>query len=401
MRLPLPDLPDDWSFQKLRRVVQPSRRITYGIVQAGPHIEGGVPYIRPVDMTDEGGTSLEQLRRTTAAIAAAYRRSEVTTGDLVVTIGPSYGKVMTVPPSLDGANLTQGTARVAVNPAGADSRFIFWCLRSGLVSGQWDASVGGATFRALNLGPLGETSIPIGPVEAQTRIADFLDRKTAAIDALIAKKERLIELLEEKRQALITQAVTKGLDPNVPMKDSGIEWLGEIPAHWHVEQLRRVVSRFIDYRGRTPTKTDDGVPLITAGAARAGRIDHQRSPEFIDSRDYAEWMRRGLPEVDDLVLTTEAPLGEVGLVEDTHVAFAQRVILMKLDTRIMLPGFLRLYYLSEAGKSELVSRASGSTASGIRADRLRDSKVLVAPLGEQDAIAAQVAPALAARAPNR
>lgn len=79
--------------------------------------------------------------------------------------------------------------------------------------------------------------VPAPPIGTQRAIADFLDRKTAAIDALIQKKEKLIELLEEKRAALINQAVTKGLDPNVPMKDSGIPWLGEIPAHWEVTRL--------------------------------------------------------------------------------------------------------------------------------------------------------------------
>ena len=73
---------------------------------------------------------------------------------------------------------------------------------------------------------------PLPPEPEQRAIAAFLDRETAKIDALVAKKERLIELLQEKRTALITRAVTRGLDPNVPMKDSGIEWLGEIPAHW-------------------------------------------------------------------------------------------------------------------------------------------------------------------------
>ena len=73
--------------------------------------------------------------------------------------------------------------------------------------------------------------------EEQTAIATFLDRETARIDALIAKKQRLIELLQEKRSALISQVVTKGLDPGVPMKDSGVEWMGEIPAHWEVKRL--------------------------------------------------------------------------------------------------------------------------------------------------------------------
>ncbi|MEW6230494.1 MAG: restriction endonuclease subunit S, partial [Bacillota bacterium] len=93
------------------------------------------------------------------------------------------------------------------------------------------------------------------PLPEQRAIAAFLDRETTNIDALVAKKERLIELLQEKRTALITRAVTKGLDPNVPMKDSGVEWLGEIPAHWEVRRLKHVVH-FIG--GGTPAKDDVG-----------------------------------------------------------------------------------------------------------------------------------------------
>jgi type I restriction enzyme S subunit len=74
--------------------------------------------------------------------------------------------------------------------------------------------------------------VPVPPFHEQPLIATFLDRETAKIDALIAEQQRLIELLQEKRQAVISQAVTKGLNPDAPMKDSGVEWLGEVPAHW-------------------------------------------------------------------------------------------------------------------------------------------------------------------------
>ncbi len=84
---------------------------------------------------------------------------------------------------------------------------------------------------------------PIAPIEEQHAIADFLDRETAKIDALVARKERLIELLQEKRAALITRAVTRGLDPDIPMKDSGVEWLGKIPAHWELTPLKHLLRR--------------------------------------------------------------------------------------------------------------------------------------------------------------
>jgi restriction endonuclease S subunit len=84
--------------------------------------------------------------------------------------------------------------------------------------------------------------VPVPPLNVQRAIADYLDRETARIDALIAAKERLLALLAEKRRALITRAVTRGLDPNAPMKDSGIPWLGEIPAHWTATRIKHVVT---------------------------------------------------------------------------------------------------------------------------------------------------------------
>ena len=104
--------------------------------------------------------------------------------------------------------------------------------------------------------------------DEQRAIAAFLDRETAKIDALVARKERLIELLQEKRTALITRAVTRGLDPNVPMKDSGVEWLGEIPAHWEVKKLHHLLDsrKPLSYGILLPgPRLDDGVPYIGAG----------------------------------------------------------------------------------------------------------------------------------------
>jgi len=89
---------------------------------------------------------------------------------------------------------------------------------------------------------LGSIRVPLAPGSEQRAIVGFLDRETARIDGLVTKKERLIELLQEQRTALITRAVTKGLDPNAPMKDSGVEWLGEIPAHWEVRRLRATLT---------------------------------------------------------------------------------------------------------------------------------------------------------------
>ncbi len=104
---------------------------------------------------------------------------------------------------------------------------------------------------------------PLPSLPEQRAIAAFLDRETAKIDTLVKKNEQLIELLHEKRTALITRAVVKGLDPNVPMKDSGVEWLGEIPAHWKVTRLRYGCSLLRDGTHQPPSRVVDGYPLLS------------------------------------------------------------------------------------------------------------------------------------------
>lgn len=208
----LGSLPEHWGATKLKRLVDPARPITYGIVQAGPEFPDGVPYVRPADMLEENGVaSIADLPHTSPEIAATYRRSTIIPGDLVCSIGPSFGKVMVTPEALSGANLTQGTARVAVGDR-QNPRYVFWVLRSNVSVAQWESSVGGATFRALNLGPLAETIVPEPPLAEQSAIAAFLDRETAKIDALIAEQQRAIELLHERRTALISAAVTGQID---------------------------------------------------------------------------------------------------------------------------------------------------------------------------------------------
>ncbi|OFR88747.1 hypothetical protein HMPREF2863_10565 [Micrococcus sp. HMSC067E09] len=194
---------------QLRHLVVRERPMTYGILQAGEHDDGGVPYIGPADISRVGGTpALQDLRRTTVEIAAQYQRSTLRPGDLVASIGPAYGHVMEVSEELDGANLTQDTVRLALDPDRAERRYLMWVLQGAASRDFWNFEITGATFRRLNLGTLARTPVPLPSLNEQREIADHLDRETAKIDALIAKAERFIELAQERRAALITAAVT-------------------------------------------------------------------------------------------------------------------------------------------------------------------------------------------------
>ena len=229
--------------------------------------------------------------------------------------------------------------------------------------------------------------LALPPLAEQTAIAEFLDRETAKIDGLVAEQRRLMELLKEKRQAVISHAVTKGLNPHAPMKPSGIEWLGDVPVGWEILPLRRVVNKFVDYRGKTPSQTDAGIPLVTATAVRNNKIDHSRSPAYISQETYDEWMVRGFPEVGDVVFTTEgATFGETGQIVDASIALAQRLILFKVNSCKILNDYLFYHFLSDFGRFEQWRNTTGSTVFGIRADKLKALKTVVPPLNVQKAI---------------
>jgi len=129
--------------------------------------------------------------------------------------------------------------------------------------------------QALRFSNFCQVDIPVIPPNEQLSIAAFLDHETAKIDALIAEQQRLIELLQEKRQAVISHAVTKGLNPHAPMKDSGVEWLGEVPEHWEVCRIKNVGKSVIGltYSPSDVTEAESGIPVLRASNIQDGRLD--------------------------------------------------------------------------------------------------------------------------------
>ncbi|EPZ9155732.1 restriction endonuclease subunit S [Enterobacter hormaechei] len=155
-------------------------------------------------------------------------------------------------------------------------------------------------------------------------------------------------------------------------------------SEWVVKNLDEVVEYFIDYRGKTPVKTGSGIPLITAKIVKDGCL--QTPTEFISVEDYPLWMTRGYPEVNDVVLTTEAPLGEVALIKNKNVALAQRIITLRGYKNILDNKFLKYWLQSEQGQYELESRASGTTVFGIKSSILKKIPISLPPYNEQVAI---------------
>ena len=146
---------------------------------------------------------------------------------------------------------------------------------------------------------------------------------------------------------------------------------------WKEYKLIDVLDKLIDYRGKTPKKTTSGVPLITAKIIKNGRIE--KPTEFISVDDYDSWMVRGFPKVGDVVLTTEAPLGEVAQLDDKNIALAQRVVTLRGKTGVLDNTYLKYYFMSNVGQQRIKARETGTTVTGIKQSELREVIVDVPP----------------------
>ena len=226
---------------------------------------------------------------------------------------------------------------------------------------------------------------PLPPSSEQHVISSFLDRETAKIDALVAKKERLIELLQEKRGALITRAVTKGLYPDVPMKDSGVEWLGKIPAHWEAIALRRRWE-IIDCKHVTVPFVDQGIPLASVQETQSFELDLSNA-KYTTHEWYAMLIEgKRSPRRGDLVYCRNVSVGSAALVTtDERFAMGQDVCTIRSVWENQ--RWLNYYLCSNAMLNQLTTILVGSTFNRINVSEIRELITPVPPRQQQDEIA--------------
>lgn len=223
---------------------------------------------------------------------------------------------------------------------------------------------------------------PVPTPDEQHKIATFLDYETGRIDKLIEKQQKLIELLKEKSQAVISHAVTKGLTPDVPMKDSGVEWLGKVPKHWVISRLK-YEAKIVDCKNRTPEYFDDGSYLVV----RTTNVKNQNllldGALYTNDENFKIWTQRGIPPVGSILFTREAPTGEVCLVpEYPALCMGQRMMnFIPHDSKYTV--FLFDYLTSDCLNRYIESEASGSTVTHLRVEQVYNIPVVIPPYDEQ------------------
>jgi type I restriction enzyme S subunit len=386
----LGDVPSHWSSSRVRFAVRlnPSKSEI-----AHRDRDEDVSFV-PMDAVGEGGSLRLDQMRPIGEVETGY--TYFRDGDVVVAkITPCFenGKGAIMRGLIGGVGF--GTTELIVaRPTGQTSAaYIYWLFNS-------------ASFRKLGEGSMygagGQKRVPddfvrdfpvaLPPPAEQAAISAFLDRETGKIDALVEEQRRLIELLKEKRQAVISHAVTKGLDPTVPMKVSGVEWLGEVPAHWQVAPIRKVAKL---ESGHTPSRSrpewwqDCTIPwfsLADVWQIREAKRDYVfETKEMVSELGLANSSARLLP-ANTVMLSRTASVGfsaVMGVPMATTQDFANWVCGSRLKPEFLLQ-------VLRAMSGEFRRLMMGSTHNTIYMPDIQSLTMVLPPLDEQEAIVQHV-----------
>ncbi|MES3630283.1 MAG: restriction endonuclease subunit S [Longimonas sp.] len=355
----LGEVPEHWSLRKLKYAVTLTKedaeerhedfQIALENIESwtGQFIETDSDYRGSGDAFEKGDILFNKLRPYLAKVYHAKRA------------GTPVGELLVLRPETDVL-----------------SRFLFYRLLSAEFIDVVDGSTYGAKMPRASWDFIGDLSIPIPPLPEQRTIAAYLDRKTEQIDTLIAKKQRLIDLLQEQRTAIINRAVTQGLDPNVPMQDSGIEWLGKVPAHWEILAFKYCADIAT---GQVDPQKYEEMTLIAPNHIESG-TGKLRSLETVEEQG-ATSGKYLFDRADVLYSKIRPELRKVCMAPCDGLCSADMYPITPRDG--MLPEFLMHVLLSESFSQFAVLASERVAMPKVNRDALNDFIVVRPPVDEQ------------------
>ena len=266
---------------------------------------------------------------------------------------------------------------------------LYLILNKGVIS-LIDGSTFGAKMPRVNWEFMANIPIPLPPLLEQQAIAAFLDHETGRIDALISKKKKLLSLLAEQRTALISRAVTKGLNPSVKLKPSGVEWLGDVPEEWEALPLKRIVAIPVtDGPHETPEILDEGIPFVSAEAIRSNKIDFTRKRGFISESEHRRFCLKYHPKRNDIyMIKSGATTGNLAIVEtDEEFSIWSPLAVIRVHKKKADAQFVLAAMNSEEFQTSVQLFWSFGTQQNIGMNVIENLPVPLPPLPEQQAIA--------------
>ena len=350
------------------------------LMQLGKMLQNDAAGAADIEMTYLKAVHVNWNKVTTAELPKMWasplevEKYAIENGDLLVCEGGEVGRAAILNNLTEPAIIQNALHRLRNTPRGQVGYFAY-LLKHIADVGWFGILCNKATIAHLTGEKLGAIQMPVPPTAEQRKITDFLDWKTGQIDALIAKKRALIGKLKEKRLAVITQAVTKGLDSAAPLRDSGISWLGKVPFSWSVKRLRYCAGMVTSgSRGWAEFFSESG-PLFL----RITNLDRESiclkldDIQRVEPPDGAEGART-LTKAGDLLISITADLGSVAVIppgfESAYIS--QHLSLVRLDSDDIDPNWIAYSILSLAGKYQLNTAGYGGTKIQLSLSDIKD-----------------------------
>lgn len=391
----LGDVPEHWGVHAFRRAIlfltDFEANCSFSEMRNHTTLDAGKPYawyVRATDLENQSHGFNDENRFCDQTTYDFLKKTRLTGGEFLVTKRGEIGKVYVMPKTNERATLGPNLYLVRLNDRLLPEFCNYW-FKGDYGKPELELRNQSTTIGALYKDDLKDCLCVYPTRDEQTLIASFLDSETAKIDELVAEKRQLIELLKEKRQAVISHAVTKGLNPHAPLKPSSIEWLGDVPEHWEVLSLRRVASSI--QTGGTPSsvlpadEVQDGQVWYTPGdfgdSLRLTTSARMLAREVIASGDAKIFPPRSV-----LVVSIGATLGKVGFAEGASAANQQINAVVPNDK---IDGYFCAYSLS--AKAEVMRFLSNASTIGImNQEKTKDIWLAVPPMKEQQTVTAHL-----------
>jgi type I restriction enzyme S subunit len=383
----LPSMPQGWRFSQVKRgykvtlgkMLQPSRKSIKDIKRK--YLRAANIQVSGVDISDVKEMWFSPKETKALNLEA---------GDVLVSEGGDVGRSALWNEELKECYFQNSINRVRSTYGNSTEFFNYW-LQALKSAGYVDIICNKSTIPHYTAEKVSSSPIMLPPIIVQNQIVDSLNKETARIDALMEKKTRFIELLKEKRQALITQAVTKGLDPTLPMKDSGVDWVGTVPKNWEIKPLKSIAigpgSLFIDGDWiESKDLSDSGVRYITTGNVGNG-IYKEQGTGYITEDTFKKLRCTEVRPGDILISRLNLPIGRACIVPELG-----SYIVTSVDNVILRPdlGFTKSYLLfllsSSAHFFNTANLARGTTMQRISRSSLGNIRFPFPPEEEQQKI---------------
>ncbi|WP_286680619.1 restriction endonuclease subunit S [Tepidanaerobacter sp. EBM-49] len=363
------EIPEEWEVIPLKRI--------FKIINGGTpnsseesYWNGEIVWITPNDLSELTEIYIRDSERKITEDGINNCSAKIVPKDsIIISTRAPIGYI-----AIAGVNLCTNQGCKSLIPVSEiNSKFFYYFILS--INFYLNVLGQGTTFMELSNSNLSMVELLKPPIDEQISIANFLDQKTAEIDDLITDKEKLIELLQEKRQAVITEAVTKGLNPNVKMKDSGIEWIGDIPEGWEITKLKYICSITM---GQSPkseeySREEGGLPFLQGNAEFTELYPHPKI--YCDTANKRS-------KVNDILLSVRAPVGKMNI--SNRVYGIGRGLCAITAQKVHLKY---LWYSMNVSLEELSINSQGSTFEAVTVADVNNLSAIVPPTDEQISIA--------------